>query len=107
MNLDRVLSDALTRKAPPADLTDRVVARLGQKSGTPAPRPSWRAPQTILRLAAALVAVVAIGFGVLRQFDARRERQRGELAARQLVTALQIASETLNDAQRLVHRQSN
>ena len=53
-------------------------------------------------LAAATIVVISIGFGVARQRAANEERRRGELATRQLMTALQIASETLNDAQRLV-----
>jgi hypothetical protein len=104
MNLDRLLQEALARKAPPPDLVDRVVSRIGEHEGSDARLSFWRANQRLLQVAAVFLVVVSIGFGVIREREARRERQQGELAARQLVTALQIASETLSDAQRMVQQ---
>ena len=113
MNLDRQLREALARKNPPPDLADRVVARIAsEQKSQPVARPERRAylpaapkgPAYVLRVAAVLVVFIAIGFGVLRQREASREHERAKVAARQLMTALQIASETLNDAQRIVQR---
>jgi hypothetical protein len=113
MNLDRQLREALARKNPPPEMVDRVVARieqrdeagLGRREGIA--RPEGRVylhRAYVLQLAAVLLIFLAIGFGVVRQREAARERQRAETAARQLMTALQIASETLNDAQRIVQQ---
>jgi len=104
MNLERLLREAMARKTPPPDLVDRVVARIERHDLPQPPLSFWQANQRLLQVAAAVLIVASIGFGVLRDRDARRERQQGELAARQLMTALQIASETLNDAQRLVQQ---
>jgi hypothetical protein len=103
MNLERRLTEALRRQEPPPGLADRVLTHI--KAGEPvADRSFWRARSSVLRLAAAFVVMVSIGVGVAREREARRERQLGEFATRQLLTALEIASETLNDAQRIVQR---
>jgi hypothetical protein len=102
MNLDQELADALRRKDPPADLAGRVMARI-ESNEAPATR-WWALPAFGARalVAASVVLIVVIGLGVMRQMEQRRERERGELAARQVMTALQIASESLNDAMRSV-----
>jgi hypothetical protein len=101
VNLDDQLSDALKRRQPPPGLVERVMTRI--ESGVKgAAIPFWRRPAFALRLATAAVLVAAIGAGIVRQRDARLEQQRGEMATRQLMTALQIASEALNDAKRSV-----
>ncbi len=104
MNLEQELSEALKRKQPPPGLVDRVMARV--ESGHAAEKaPSfWHTRRAVLGLAAAAVLLVAIGTGVVRQREASREREQGEFAARQLMTALQIASETLNDAKTIVRQ---
>lgn len=103
MDLEHRLRKALARQEPPADLIARVTARI-DRGALPDSRPPFWRDRPVLALAAVLVVVVSIGFGVRSQLEQRWERQRGERAARQLVTALQIASETLNDAQRIVHQ---
>ena len=104
MNLEHELTEALNRKQPPPDMVERVLARIDSREA-PAGAPSfWHAHRTGLRLAAGLVLIVVIGFGVVRQREARRERQQAEFATRQLLTALQIASKTLNDAKRIVQQ---
>jgi len=103
MDLEHRLRKALARQEPPADLVDRVTARIERGALRETRPPLWRA-RPVLAFAAVVVVVVSIGFGLRSQLEQRRERERGELAARQLVTALQIASETLNDAQRIVHQ---
>jgi hypothetical protein len=97
VNLEHELKDALKRQQPAPGLADRVMAAIDSR-GTQRGAPSswWR--HRALQLAAAAVVIVAVGVGVARQQIADRERERGEAAARQLVTALRIASETLNEA---------
>ena len=113
MNLDRQLREALARKNPPPQMVDRVVARIEQRDEEgPGRRDGIARPERrtdlrrvfVLQYAAVLLICLAIGFGVVRQREATRERERAETAARQLLTALQIASETLNDAQRIVQQ---
>ena len=105
MNLERQLIDALRRKQPPPGTVERVMARInGQESL--AARSFWYGHWAGLRHAVGVVVVLSMGFGLVWQREARRERGRAELAAQQLRTALQIASETLNDAQRMVQRQN-
>lgn len=102
MNLEHELTEALNRKQPPPGMVERVMARIDAREGS-----SWHAHLAGLRLAAGLVGLVllvVIGFGVVRQREARREQQQAEFAARQLMTALQIASEALNDAKRIVRQ---
>lgn len=107
MNLERQLIEALRRKQPPPGMVERVAARINALERPVAAPSFWRAHQAALRFAAGIALVAALGFGVLRQREAQRERGRGEFAAKQLMTALQIASETLNDAQRIVQQQQN
>jgi uncharacterized protein HemX len=103
VNLEHELTEALNRKQPPPGMVDRVMARI-ESQEMPAAASFWRAHRVGLRLAAALVLLMAIGFGVVRRREAQLERQQAEFAARQLMTALQIASETLNDAKRIVRQ---
>jgi len=96
VNLEQELKDALKRQPPPPDMTGRVMAAIDARA-VPAATPSfWRRHPAGLPLAAAAALFVVVGLGVARQREA--EREQGEAAARQLVTALRIASETLNAA---------
>lgn len=106
MNLERQLIEAFRRKQPPPGMVERVMAKISATERPGAGRPFWHAHWSRLRLAACVVLAVSIGFGVVRQQEARRERDRAELVAQQLITALQIASETLKDAQRIVQQQN-
>ena len=95
MNLEQELKDALKRQQAPPDMTERVMAAINSRE-VPARAPSfWRRHPAGLPLAAAAALLVVVGIGVARQREA--EREQGAAAARQLVTALRIASETLND----------
>src|SRR6185436_5108945 len=101
--------EALARRSPPRDLVEEVIAHIDSpQQSPPIARPErWIAvfaqpTGRVYAFAAAIIVVISIGFGVARQRAANEERLRGELATRQLMTALHIASETLNDAQRLV-----
>ena len=105
MNLEQKLSEALHRKQPPPGMVERVMARIDGRAA-PAVTPAfWHARWAGLRLAVGAVLIVALGLGVVvRQREVRRERVQAEFAARQLITALQIASEALNDAKRMVRQ---
>ena len=104
MKLEHELAEALNRKQPPPGMVERVIARIDSRE-TPGVTPSFRhAHWAGLRLAVGLVVLVTIGFGVVRQREARQERQQAEFATRQLMTALQIASEALNDARMIVRQ---
>lgn len=104
MNLEHELTKALDRKHAPPGIAERVMAQIHSRE-VPAMAPSfWHAHSAGLRLALSLVLLVAIGFGLIRQGEARRERQQAEFATRQLMTALQIASEAINDAKRIVRQ---
>ena len=94
MNLEQELKDALKRQPPP-DMAERVMAAIdARKVPAAAALTLWR--RAGLPLAAAAALLLVVGIGVVRQREA--EREQGEAAARQLVTALRIASETLNEA---------
>jgi hypothetical protein len=97
VNLEQELRDALKRQQPPPGITERVLKAINAREATTAPS-FWRRHRAQFQIAAAAVLVVAVGVGVVRRSEAIRERERGESAARQLVTALRIASEALNDA---------
>lgn len=95
MNLEQELKDALKRQLPPPNMTERVMAAIDARKVPAAATPTlWR--RAGLPLAAAAALLVVVGIGVARQRGA--EREQGEAAARQLVTALRIASEALNEA---------
>ena len=94
MNLEQELKDALKRQQPPSDMTGRVMAAITSRQASVAPQSLWQ--RAGLPLAAAAALLLVVGIGVVRQRETQREQ--GEAAARQLVTALRIASETLNDA---------
>jgi len=96
VNLEQELKDALKRQPPSPDMTGRVMAAINSRE-VPARAPSfWRRHPAGLPLAAAAALLVVVGVGVARQREV--ERAQGEAAARQLVTALRIVSETLNEA---------
>ena len=95
MNLEQELKDALKRQPPPPDMTGRVMAAIDSREVRARAPSFWRRHPAGLPLAAAATLLVVVGIGVSRQREA--EREQGEAAARQLVTALRIASETLND----------
>lgn len=96
MNIEQELKDALKRQSPPPDMTERVMAAINSRRVPPAPQSFWQ--HAGLPLAAAAALLLVVGAGVARQREV--ERQQGEAIARQLVTALRIASETLNSAKR-------
>ena len=99
MTIEQDLQRALRRKAPPADLADRVLARIEPQPTAAARRPTLGAAAGWLAAAAAvaIVAAGATGFYADRQAQLEAERVRQDV-----LLALQITSETLADVQRRV-----
>jgi hypothetical protein len=102
VNLEQELAEAMKRKQPPPGLAGRVMARIDSREAPASATSFWHFHGAGLRLAVAVTLLVMIGVGVVWQRETRLDRQQGEAAARQLMTALQIASEALNDAKRMV-----
>ncbi len=99
MNFDHELNRALARTSAPDGFADRVIARLGR---TDTPRHwHWPAAPTLRRIAAAVVFTLALGGLTAHQIIEHR-RTEGELARRQLMTALHIASAKMRVAQHAV-----
>src|SRR5215470_7814972 len=104
-NLEQRLRRALEGPEPPADLSDRILARLpagpAAEPGRAAPSRRPRAARRLVpwALAAALLAVV------LLPLLWHREQERAGLRARaQLIEALRLSSQKLDLAYRTVNR---
>ena len=103
MNLDDELKSALKRREPPAEFTDRVLARARAAPARGAS--SWRDRLALLfslrtlewATACAVAAVLLVGGGA-----EYRRRQEGERAKEQVVFALRMAGSRLSFAQRMV-----
>ena len=99
MNLDDELRSALGRREPPRGFTQRVLARaqVPRERGRP-----WLEPLALLwprrRLHWAAACLLALALLVTAGLEYRR-RSQGELAKRQVVLALRIASAKLSYAQ--------
>lgn len=97
MSLEQELRRALNRKDPAAGFDDRVLARVAARERVPMRVPTRRWPRAALSLAASL----AIAFGgtyYMQERRAREARALTEQRARQVVLALQVASETISAA---------
>ena len=99
MNIEHELQQALRRKTPPPDLTDRVLARLDRPQAG-APR-RWMPPAATRWLAAA-AAVALVATGASRYYAEQQARLEAERARQDVMLALQITSEALADVQRHV-----
>lgn len=101
--LEDDLRQALARQEPPADFTERVLARARAE----APQASvWERLSSFLRMpalrlatAAALCVVLAVGVSFEEQ---RRTREQGEAAKQKLLLALKITSSKLHTARTAV-----
>lgn len=117
-HFDKELRQALRRKEPSPDFTDRVMARVAelQKQEKPREKTDWlrklaeffQPPRMKWAMAGAMAVVLVIaGFGV--HYRRENERQRlaeiaeGERAKEQVILAMRIASAKLNVAQKKVH----
>lgn len=101
MSLEQELRRALKRKDPAAGFDDRVLSRIasGETVQMPAPRHRWA------RVSLPIAASLFLAFGAtyyLQQQEQRQMREnqaQTEQAARDVVLALQIASEKISAAQ--------
>ncbi|MEA2235700.1 MAG: hypothetical protein QOC81_424 [Thermoanaerobaculia bacterium] len=99
MKLEKQLQRTLARTSAPDGFADRVLARLGEARSRRASR--WPAASTLRRIAAALLLTAALG-GLTAHQIAEHRREEGELARREVMTALHIASAKMRVAQRAV-----
>ena len=101
MNLEQDLRNAFRRKQAPADLADRVLARINED---PAPsRQAGPASSRVRRwLAAAAVLVVAAGAG--QYYEHQRRAAETARVQQELRIALQITNETLARVQSKLSR---
>jgi hypothetical protein len=100
MNLDDELRTALRRENPSPGFTQRVVSRA--QSGR-APKASIRRPIHRMIWAAALAAMLTVGFTATYEY----RQMKAERASREAVLALRIAAEKLNLARERVVRWEN
>lgn len=114
--LDDELKSVFRRREPSEDFTERVMARIALQGAAPDPVAGgwWRpllaglsralVPQPMRwALGSALAFLLIVGsLGVYRQRERERERIEGEMAAAQVMYALQVASVKLNVAQKKV-----
>jgi anti-sigma-K factor RskA len=104
MNIDHELRDALRRKQAPADLADRVLARINTDAAATNPRPGSTGStafgsNTVRRwLAAAAVVAVAAG-GAERYYTQQQEAAEAARVRKDIRIALQITSDTLAHVQ--------
>lgn len=102
MNLEQDLRRALSRKEPPAGFDDKVLSRIaaGETVNTPPPMRRW--PRATLPIAASLILLFGASYYVQQEQRLRHTREaqaQTEQAARDVVLALQIASEKISAAQ--------
>ena len=102
MSLEQELRRALRRKEPPSGFDDRVLARIaaGETVRLSQPQPRWA------RVSLPIAASLMLAFGATYYMQQRQERRleleqraHAEQSVREVVFALQIASETLSEAQ--------
>lgn len=101
MSLEQELRRALKRKDPPNGFDDRVLSRIakGETVDIATARRGWA------RISLPIAASLLVAFGAtfyIQQQEQRQQREnqaQTEQAARDVVLALQIASETISAAQ--------
>lgn len=97
MNLEHELKQALARKNPPQGFEERVLRKIAAGETTESPVPAWSWMRRALPLAASLLMVLGSGYYVWQH--ERQEQVQTERAARDVVLALQIASEKVSAVQ--------
>lgn len=115
--LEQELKNALRRQSPPAEFTERVMARIASAPATDRmgtrrwPREAgWRDwfRLPVLRWASALSICLMLVLGVAEYRHVQATRRRdGEMARAQVMLALRIASAKLNGALREVKQADN
>ncbi len=89
----------LARREPPAGFADRVMARV-----PPARRRVWREHSWMAAAAAVLVSI--LGGSAYEYQRTQKMRQQGEMARAELVFALELASEKLQQTRAKVLKNS-
>jgi hypothetical protein len=97
MSLEQELRHALRRTDPPLGFDDRVLSRIAAGETVPMVQPHSRWAHVGLPIAASLMLAVGATYYVQQQQMTRQEQ--AQAAARDVVLALQIASETVSAAQ--------
>lgn len=97
-HFEKELKLALERRPAPPSLKRRVMERRGQRRKA-SPVPWWR-------LAASLLVVAMLGFGLRWGVERRDEKRKGDEARRQVMTALRITGRALDQVKvRLAERE--
>ena len=103
-NLEEDLKIALRRQEPPADLADRVLARLSQP-----PQPSWRERLSVLMqpprlqwVAVSVMLSVLLPFAGVQYRKQQQYNAEGERAKQKLLFAVHVAGSRLHKAQKRV-----
>jgi hypothetical protein len=99
MSLEHELRRALSRKDPPGGFDDRVLARVASGVTVRIGRHRRRWSRAALPLAASVMLAFGATYYVQQHRQAREAEAQTERAARDVVLALQIASETVSEAQ--------
>jgi hypothetical protein len=99
--IDETLQRALARTRAPEGFADRVLARIDAPQRQT--QSHWLSASALRRIAAAILFTAALG-GLTAHQIAEHRRAEGELARREVMTALHIASAKLRVAQRAVAR---
>ena len=100
MSLDHELRHALRRKPAPPDLTDRVMARLEERTVGPGTRPSASPRMLASRWLAAAAAIMLTAAGGAQYYSHRQAVAEAERVQSDVRLALQITSEKLALLQR-------
>jgi hypothetical protein len=102
--LEDDLKAALRREEPPADFTERVLARLNQP-----PEPTWRERISVLMrpprlqwVALSVIVSVLIPLAGVQYHKQKQYQVEGERAKQQLLFAVRVAGTRLQRAQRKV-----
>jgi hypothetical protein len=96
MDLERELRQALTRKSPPRGFDEKVLGRIASGEQVEAPVQPARWAGYVLPLAASLALVAGGSYYLWQQERQQRETER---TARNVVLALQIASDKVSAVQ--------
>ena len=102
MSLEQDLRRALSRKDPPAGFDEKVLSRIaaGETVRTPAQISRW--PRAVLPIAASVILLFGASYYVQQEQQQRHRREaqaQTAQAARDVVLALQIASEKVSAVQ--------
>jgi hypothetical protein len=100
-NIEETLQRTLARTRAPEGFADRVLDRLGEPQRQT--QSHWLSASALRRIAAAILFTAALG-GLTAHQIAEHRRAEGELAKREVMTALHIASAKMHVAQRAVAR---